>query len=77
MDNLLPLIIFIVIFNMIRNIIKSVQAGKTTAARRAAVSPVQQSKQPAEQGIEELMAKLGIMPPPVKQASDQRYDRGS
>lgn len=75
MDNLIPLIVFIVIFNMIRNIIKSVQAGKTTAARRAAVSPVQQSKQPAEQGIEQLMAKLGIMPPAVEQISDQRYDQ--
>lgn len=77
MDNLIPLIVFIVIFNLIRNIIKSVQAGKTTAARRAAVSPVpvQQSKLPAEQGIEQLMAKLGIMPPMVEQISAQRYDQ--
>jgi hypothetical protein len=75
MDNLIPLIIFIVVFNMIRNIIKSVQAGKTNAARRAAVSPVQQSKQPAEQGIEQLMAKLGIMPPVVEKISYQHYDQ--
>lgn len=74
MDNLIPLIVFIVIFNLIRNIIKSVQAGKTTAARRPAVSPVQQSKLPAEQGIEQFMAKLGIMPPAVEQISDQRVE---
>ncbi|MDZ4131792.1 MAG: hypothetical protein U1E11_01510 [Dethiobacteria bacterium] len=75
MDNLIPLIVFIVIFNLIRNIIKSVQAGKTTTARRPAVaSPVQQPKLPAEQGIEQLMAKLGIAPPAVEQKSDQRYE---
>ncbi len=76
MDNLIPLIVFIVIFNLIRNIIKSVQAGKTTAARQPVVAnPAQQQKLPAEQGIEQLMAKLGIAPPVVEQIRDQRYDQ--
>ncbi len=75
MDNIVPLIVFIVIFNLIRNIIKSVQAGKTTAARPAVANPVQQPKLPVEQGIEQLMAKLGIAPPAVEQISDQRYDQ--
>lgn len=74
MDNIVPIIVFIAIFNVIRSIIKSVQARKTTAARPAVASPVQQPKVPAEQGIEELMARLGIMPPPVKQVSDQHYE---
>jgi hypothetical protein len=75
MDNLIPFIVFIVIFNLIRNIIKSVQAGKTTAARRPVVAnPVQQPKLPAEQGIEQLMAKLGIAPPAVEQIREQRVE---
>lgn len=74
MDNIVPVIVFIVIFNLIRNIIKAVQAGKTTAARPAVANPVQRPKLPAEQGIEELMAKLGIMPPVVEQISEHVYE---
>jgi hypothetical protein len=77
MDNIVPVIVFIVVFNLIRNIIKAVQAGKTVAARPTVANPVKQSKLPAEQGIEEFMAKLGIMPPVMEPVSDQHYDQDS
>lgn len=77
MDNIVPVIVFIVVFNLIRNIIKAVQAGKTGATRPAVANPVKQSKLPAEQGIEEFMAKLGIMPPVMEPVSEQHYDQDS